>query len=60
MPLDAAPTLAGAQSVLEQLVATGTEIGSSNPNDYLDLSIIEGLRKDGYLEQLAKTYPVKR
>ena len=60
MPLDAAPTLAGAQNVLEQLVATGTEIGSSNPNDYLDLSIIEGLRKEGYFEQLAKTYPVKR
>jgi ABC-type nitrate/sulfonate/bicarbonate transport system substrate-binding protein len=60
MPLDAAPTMAGAQNVLEQLVAIGTEIGSKNPNDYLDLTIIEGLRKDGYFDQLAKTYPVKR
>jgi hypothetical protein len=60
MPLDAGPTMAGAQNVLEQLVAIGTEIGSKNPNDYLDLTIIEGLRKDGYFDQLAKTYPVKR
>jgi NitT/TauT family transport system substrate-binding protein len=60
MPRDAAPTIAGAQNVLEQLVAIGTEIGSKNPNDYLDLSIIEGLRKSGYFDQLAKTYPVPK
>jgi NitT/TauT family transport system substrate-binding protein len=59
MPRDAAPTLAGAQNVLEQLTAIGTEIGSRNPNDYLDLSIIEALKKAGYFDQMAKTYPIK-
>lgn len=59
MPRDAAPTMAGAQNVLEQLVAIGTDIGSRNPGDYLDLSIIEGLHKSGYFDQLAKTYPVR-
>ena len=31
-----------------------------DPNAYLDLSIVEDLRKSGYFDQLAKTYPVKR
>jgi ABC-type nitrate/sulfonate/bicarbonate transport system substrate-binding protein len=60
MPLDAAPTVEGASNVLEQLVAIGTDVGSRNVNDYLDLSIIEALKKDGYFAQLAKTYPVKQ
>jgi NitT/TauT family transport system substrate-binding protein len=57
MPLDAAPTIDGANNVLEQLVAIGTDIGSRNPNDYLDLSIIDQLKREGYFEQLAKTFP---
>ena len=59
MPRDAAPTVAGAQNVLDQLVGLGTDIGSRNPNDYLDLSIIESLKKAGYFDQIAKTYPIK-
>lgn len=59
MPRDAAPTVAGAQNVIDQLVGLGTEIGSRNPNDYLDLSIIDALKKAGYFEQMAKTYPIK-
>jgi NitT/TauT family transport system substrate-binding protein len=57
MPLDAAPTIDGANNVLEQLVAIGTDIGSRNPNDYLDLSIIDQLKREGYFEQLSKTFP---
>jgi NitT/TauT family transport system substrate-binding protein len=59
MPRDAAPTVAGAQNVIDQLLALGTDIGSRNPNDYLDLSIIESLKKAGYFDQMAKTYPIK-
>src|SRR5215468_2272632 len=59
MPLDAAPTVEGATNVLDQLVAIGTDIGSRNVNDYLDLSIIDTLKKDGYFAQLEKSYPVK-
>jgi ABC-type nitrate/sulfonate/bicarbonate transport system substrate-binding protein len=60
MPLDAAPTIDGAKNVLEQLVAIGTDIGSRNVDDYLDLSIIAQLKKEGYFDQMAKAYPVKQ
>jgi ABC-type nitrate/sulfonate/bicarbonate transport system substrate-binding protein len=60
MPLDAAPTIDGAKNVLEQLVAIGTDIGSRDPMDYLDLSIIDQLKKDGYFDQMAKAYPVRQ
>jgi ABC-type nitrate/sulfonate/bicarbonate transport system substrate-binding protein len=59
MPLDAAPTNDGAKNVLEQLVAIGTDIGSGDPKDYLDLSIIDQLKKEGYFDQMAKAYPIK-
>jgi hypothetical protein len=59
MPRDAAPSLDGAQNVLAQLEAIGTDIGSRNPNDYLDLGIIDTLKQDGYFAQLEKAYPVK-
>jgi NitT/TauT family transport system substrate-binding protein len=60
MPLDAAPSVAGANNVIAQLQAIGIEVGSKNVNDYVDLSIIEDLKKDGYFEQMAKAYPVKQ
>jgi NitT/TauT family transport system substrate-binding protein len=60
MPLDAAPTIDGANNVLEQLVAIGTDIGSRNPNDYLDLSIIDQLKREGYFDQLVKTLPANK
>jgi len=59
MPRDAAPTGDGAKNVLEQLVAIGTDIGSRNVDDYLDLGIITQLKKDGYFAQLEKAYPVR-
>jgi len=59
MPRDAAPSRAGAENVLAQLEAIGTDIGSRNINDYLDLGIIDQLNREGYFAQLEKTYPVK-
>jgi NitT/TauT family transport system substrate-binding protein len=59
MPLDAAPSRAGAENVLAQLEAIGTDIGSRNVDDYLDLSVIQQLKQEGYFAQLEKTYPVK-
>src|SRR5919198_980331 len=59
MPRDAAPSPEGAENVLAQLEAIGTDIGSRNPKDYLDLDIIEALKQEGYFAQLEKTYPVK-
>jgi NitT/TauT family transport system substrate-binding protein len=59
MPLDAAPSLEGAQNVLAQLEAIGTDIGSRNVDDYLNLSVIQQLKQEGYFAQLEKTYPVR-
>ena len=59
MPLDAAPSLDGAKNVIAQLQAIGIEVGSKDVNDYLDLSIVQGLQQAGYFDQMAKAYPVK-
>jgi len=45
--------------VLAHLEVIGTDIGSRNANDYLDLGIIEALKQEGYFVQLERTYPVK-
>ena len=58
MPRDAAPTVR-ARKRARAARRLGTDIGSRNSNDYLDLSIIEQLKKEGYFEQMAKLYPVK-
>ena len=59
MPRDAAPSAEGAQNVLAQLEAIGTDVGSRNGSDYLDLGIIETLKQEGYFAQLENSYPVK-
>ena len=40
--------------MLEQLESIGTDIGSRNVNDYLDLSIIDQLKQEGYFAQLER------
>jgi NitT/TauT family transport system substrate-binding protein len=59
MPRDAAPSMDGARNVMEQLQATGVEIGSRKVGDHLDLGIIEKLKRDGYFAQLEKDFPVR-
>jgi NitT/TauT family transport system substrate-binding protein len=59
MPLDAAPSPDGARNVIAQLEAIGIEVGSKNVDDYLDLSIIQKLKQDGFFAQLEKSYPIK-
>ena len=59
MPRDAAPSPDGARNVMAQLEAIGIEVGSKNVDDYLDLSIIQKLKQDGFFAQLEKTYPIQ-
>jgi hypothetical protein len=59
MPVDAAPSIAGANNVIAQLQAIGLQVGSKDVNDYVDLSIIQRLKKDGYFDAMAKAYPIK-
>lgn len=52
MPRDAAPTRAAAQGSIEQLQKIGSKIGSTNPDDYLDLSLLADLHKEGFFKTL--------
>ena len=60
MPLDAAPSIAGAKNVIAQLQAIGIEVGSKEVGDYVDTGIIQSLKKDGYFDAMAKAYPIKQ
>jgi NitT/TauT family transport system substrate-binding protein len=59
MPLDAAPTTEGAESVMAQLQAIGISVGSKNVADYVDDSVFRKLKQDGYIAQMDKEYPPK-
>ena len=61
VPLIAAAILARVELVPSQrpCIAIGTDIGSRDPTDYLDLGIVETLKRDGYFAQLEKTYPMR-
>jgi len=59
MPLDGAPSVEGAKNVIKQLQLAKFDIGSTDPNAYLDFSIINALKKDGYFAKLKKDYPIK-
>ena len=52
MPPDAAPTRASAQSVIQQLQNIGSKLGSTNPDDYLDVSLLDSLQKEGFFKTL--------
>ena len=56
MPLDGRPSVDGAKNVIEQLSALGTQVTSRKIEDYLDLSLIADLEKQGFFEELKKTY----
>ena len=59
MPHDAAPSIDGAKNVIEQLQYAKFDIGSTDPMAYLDLSVIDTLKKDGYFAKMQKEYPIK-
>jgi NitT/TauT family transport system substrate-binding protein len=52
MPSEAAPSRVGAQNVIQQLENTGITFGSKNPDDYLDFSFIDSLKKTGFFATL--------
>jgi len=59
MPPDSAPSVEGAKNVLAQLQAVKIDIGSKDVKDYVDDSIIQKLRQDGFFTQMDKEFPVK-
>jgi NitT/TauT family transport system substrate-binding protein len=59
MPLDAGPSMTGAQNVIAQLQAIGLPVGSKDVNDYVDPSLIKELKQAGYFDAMAQAYPSK-
>ncbi len=59
VPLDPLPSSAGAEYVLEQLEAIGPAIGSKRLDDYIDNTIPEALKKEGFFAELSRQYRVQ-
>lgn len=58
VPRDAAPSKEGAETMLRELPALGVAVKSKNMADYIDGSLIEELRSEGFLDSVTKRYQV--
>jgi NitT/TauT family transport system substrate-binding protein len=56
---DLTPSVEGAKSVLAQLKAIGLQTGSDDPMDFLDLGLIDKLKREGFVAATQKQYGVK-
>jgi hypothetical protein len=45
--------------VLTQLKAIGLQTGSDDPKDFLDLGLIDKLKREGFVAAMQKQYGVK-
>lgn len=59
VPLDPQPLPAGVENVIEQLQAIGAPIANRKVEDQIDTSIVEMLRKGGFLAELRQQYRIK-
>jgi len=59
VPRDAAPSRVGAETMLRELPALGTPVKSTNVADYVDASLIEELRREGFFDAMKKKYRVE-
>jgi NitT/TauT family transport system substrate-binding protein len=53
------PTLKGIQFMLEMLAPTMPEAKAAKPEQFVDLSFLQELEKEGFFNEMAKRYPVK-
>jgi NitT/TauT family transport system substrate-binding protein len=58
VPRDAAPSQEGAQIMLRELPGLGAPVKSSNVADYIDASLIDDLRREGFVEAMKSKYRV--
>jgi ABC-type nitrate/sulfonate/bicarbonate transport system substrate-binding protein len=56
MTLDPEPPRAGAENTIENLQAIGISIPNQNLEDHLDSRIVQTLKKEGFLAELARKY----
>ena len=59
VPRDAAPSRVGAETMLRELPTLGTPVKSTNVADYVDASLIEELRREGFFDAMKKKYRVE-
>ena len=50
------PVRAGADNVIAQLKTAGAKLNSTNPDDYVDTSLLDDLKKQGVPAELEKKY----
>jgi len=53
------PTLKGIQFMLEMLAPTMPEAKNARPEQFVDLSFLQELEKEGFFNEMAKRYPSK-
>jgi NitT/TauT family transport system substrate-binding protein len=56
LPVTGEPTHAGAVNVITQLQTSGKRLNSTNPDDYVDTSILEELSRQGVFTELDRKY----
>jgi ABC-type nitrate/sulfonate/bicarbonate transport system substrate-binding protein len=59
VPRDAAPSREGAQTMLRELPGLGAVVKSTNVADYIDSSLIEELRSEGFFDAMKSKYRVE-
>ena len=53
------PTLKGLQFLLDRLAPTMPQAKTAKPEQFVDLSFLQELEKEGFFNEMAKRYPVK-
>ena len=53
------PTLKGLQFLLDRLVSTMPQAKTAKPEQFVDMSFLQELEKEGFFNEMAKRYPAK-
>ncbi|HEX9453982.1 MAG TPA: hypothetical protein VGA27_06465, partial [Candidatus Binatia bacterium] len=53
------PTLKGLQFLLDRLVPTMPQAKTAKPEQFVDMSFLQELEKEGFFNEMAKRYPAK-
>jgi NitT/TauT family transport system substrate-binding protein len=56
---DLTPSMEGAQNVITQLKAINLPVGSENARDYIDSSLMDKIKSEGFFAEMQKQYGVK-
>ena len=59
VPRDAEPSREGIETMLRELPSLGTQVKSTNTADYVDATLIDELRRDGFFAAMKKKYRVE-